>query len=121
MKTTIEMIEEAKKGSPNPIVAELIQHFEDFAGRVSQLPSQKEKGLDEAFVQKLNDTRDRLRSSFSRVAASFGMTFDQFCAYVDNPQNFAPEKWAEIEEARNQILGHFETRKKTKLNKNIKG
>jgi hypothetical protein len=121
-----EIVEEAKNKAPNLMVHELIQEFEEFAGALNHL--QTYKGDDQEklqiFMRKMSDSHDRLRTYFMRVAASYGMTFDQFCEFINNANNFAPTDWEEIQATKKELVESLNLPKPKgkgkKLNKNMK-
>lgn len=121
-----ELIEDAKRQAPNLMVHELIQEFEEFAAALNQL--QTYKGDDEArlqnFMQKMSSSHDRLSSYFMRVAASFGMTVDQFAEFIGNSNNFDPKDWDEIQATKRELAESLNlpkaNAKTKKINKNLK-
>ena len=123
---TKELIEDAKRQAPNLMVHELIQEFEEFASALNQL--QTYKGDDEAklqnFMQKMSSSHDRLSSYFMRVAASFGMTVDQFGEFIGNSNNFDPKDWEEIQATKKVLAESLNlpkpNAKAKKINKNLK-
>src|SRR5579872_3362079 len=123
---TKELIEDAKRKAPNLMVHQLIQEFEEFAVSLHQLQSYKgdDQELHQTFMKKMSDSHDRLRAYFLRVAGSYGMTFDQFCEFIGNPNNFDPKDWEEIQATKQHLSDELklprDEAKSKKLNKNLK-
>jgi hypothetical protein len=123
---TKKLIEDAKRQAPNLMVHELIQEFEEFAGTLNQLQTNQENDEEKLqnFMKKMSASYERLSAYFMRVAASFGMTVDQFSDFIGNPNNFDPKDWEEIEATKKQLseqlkLPKADTKNK-KMNKNLK-
>jgi hypothetical protein len=123
---TLELIEDVKKKAPNLMVYELIQEFEEFASSVSHIRSQKGDSDEDLriYMEKMGRSHDRLKTYFLKVAASYGMTFDQFCEFINNSNNFAPADWEEIQNTKKQLEASFNLppaeKKGKKPNKNLK-
>jgi hypothetical protein len=123
---TLELLEDVKRKAPTLMVHELIQEFEEFIATVSKTRAQK--GVSEAdrqeYIDKMGRSYDRLKSYFLRVAASYGMTFDQFCEFINNSNNFAPADWEEIQNTKKQLEAKLNLsaaeKKAKKPNKNLK-
>ncbi len=122
---TTELLEDVKKKAPNLMIYELIQEFEEFAATVAQVRTLKGESDKErqACIEKMTRSQDRLKSYFMRVSASYGMTFDQFCEFIGNSNNFAPTDWEEIQSTKKQLEASFDMpakKKGQKVNKNLK-
>jgi hypothetical protein len=111
-----EIIEHAKKAAPNPIILEVIEELEAFAGMIKGLEgiNPEERGI---VMEHMSQSYDQLKSKFMRAAASYGMTLDQLEMFLDNPGNFSPAEWAEMQAVKLQVFDHFELKSENKCNK----
>lgn len=123
MKNT-KPIKEAIQDAPNAVVRDLMKEFEEFAATMHQLSGKATEFERQPLIEKIRDSQERLRSYFSRVAASYGMTFDQFCAWVENKDHFAPADWEEIQANKKIVLESLNIpvagSKKQKINNKLK-
>lgn len=105
-----EIIAKAKKETPNLLVQDLLEEFQEFAKTLQDLRSFKGGDVEgrEFAIQKMNESNDRLRAYFMRVAASFGMTLDQFQEFIGNADHFEPQDWAEIQSTKQHVLANLE-------------
>lgn len=123
---TTELLEDVKKKAPNLMIYELIKEFEEFATTVSQIRALKGDSEAEhaSYIQKMGRSHDRLKSYFMRVSASYGMSFEQFCEFINNSSNFAPTDWEEIQNTKKQLEATLSLpgadKKAKKINKNLK-
>jgi hypothetical protein len=108
------------------MVHELIQEFEEFAGTLNQLQTNQESDEEKLqnFMKKMSASHERLSAYFMRVAASFGMTVEQFSEFIGNSNNFDPKDWEEIEATKKQLSEQLKLpkadSKNKKMNKNLK-
>ncbi len=124
-----ELIHNAQKEATHPVVLELIQEFKEFAqvlGRFKTTPQEADPAEHEEILKKMRESHDRLHSHFLKVAATFGMTFDQFAAFIGNQSHFEPKAWEEIEKGKQTITESLSIpseenkTKQKKLNKNLR-
>ncbi len=98
-----EIIQDAKKTAPqNSLVQNLIRDFEEYSELYSKRDTVNQEDL-AAFTQKLNDSQTQLSLSFALLAASYGLTAKEMQAYLENPKNFNPADWENIQTTRRQI------------------
>jgi hypothetical protein len=120
-----ELIDNAKTKAPSAAVFDLIKEFEGFAANIVELAGKTgDEAEFQAFMQELSQSHERLKAQFTRTAASYGMTFEQFCEYIENSANFAPVDWKEIQGVKEQITKTLNipevAHKNNKMNQNIK-
>ncbi|PIS02078.1 MAG: hypothetical protein COT85_08045 [Chlamydiae bacterium CG10_big_fil_rev_8_21_14_0_10_42_34] len=120
-----ELIDDAKMKAPSEAVFDLVKEFEQFASNIVQLScKQGDEAEFKAYMDQMKESHERLRSQFERAAASYGMTFEQFCEYLETPSNFAPADWKEMQTVKEQIKQTLDVpqtaQKNSKLNKNLK-
>lgn len=125
-----ELIQNARKEATSPLILELVQEFEEFAQILGKFRSTPEgAGPEEhmAIMKRMSESHDRLQAYFIKVAASYGMTFDQFAQFVGNSSNFEPKAWEEIEKGKKTIAEQLvaqaapqEKKAKKNLNKNLR-
>src|SRR5579872_2075256 len=82
--------EESKKTIPTLMVHELIREFEEFGSALKDVHvlSGDNSEKRQEFLQKLIHSQNRLKSNFTRAASTFGLTFDQFCEFLGDSNNF---------------------------------
>jgi hypothetical protein len=121
----METSKEVKK-VPKLMVHELIHEFEEFVGalkEIQQLSSNNEEKRQE-FMQQVNSAQNRLRAQFTRAASSFGLTFEEFCEFIGDSNNFEPKDWEALEATKERLATEMHTpspdKKITKVNKNLK-
>lgn len=117
-----EIIENARKEAPNPLILELVEAFEGFTGVLKDLQDAKRDDPDgrQIFVEKMARSYDHLKSKYIQVAASFGMGLEQFQEFLTNPKNFTPKSWAEMQKAKSDVAKILDVPVQEKRRKKIK-
>jgi hypothetical protein len=117
---------EALKKVPKLMVHELIQEFEEFVGALKEIEqlSGADQEKRQAFIQQANKAQNRLRAQFTQAAKAFGLTFDEFCEFIGDSNNFEPKDWETLQATKERLskdMNSTELDKKIKkANKNLK-
>ena|SRR5579872_1857965 len=118
--------EEAKKTVPKLMVHELIQEFEEFGSALKEVYTFSRDNTEkrQEFIEKINRSQKRLKSHLTRAASAFGLTFDQFCEFLGDSNNFEPSDWEALEATKKRISTNTTNsepaKKARKSNKNLK-
>lgn len=95
-----EIIENARAAAKNEEFRQLVDRFEAFI----LLYDQKEKAQEDPnFRMKLDDSCRQFWNAFEKVSASFGLTPDAFKAFFENPANFSPQQWSQMQTIKQQF------------------
>lgn len=104
------ILQSGKASTPLPEFHELAAHFEEFVELYSRRKDAlKNPAEASSYLKKLNETQQKVQQSFEKTCNALGMTVEQFRDYLENPNHFAPEQWATLEEIKRQSLAFIES------------
>ena len=114
---------ETKTTVPKLMVHELIHEFEEFVGVLKEIHTFSGDSLDkrQTFLRHVGSAQNRLKAHFTRAARSMGMSFEQFCEFIGDSENFEPKDWEAMQTAKESLAKGFSGKTSgKKANKNLK-
>jgi len=119
------ILQKGKESTNLPEFHDLAAHFEEFIylynNRSEALKNPQEAG---AYLKKLAETQQRVQQSFWKTCGALGIPPHKFQEFLENPNHFTPEQWAQLEQIKKQGVGFLESspsKSKKQRRRHLKG
>ena len=95
----IEKTSDPQAVSLEEILKEAVQFFETLRKEFPKAPKEER----EEMIQMMTHLHSKLQETTKSTAEAAGMSEDELAAFSDNPSNFTPEQWQEVQGTKRQL------------------
>ncbi len=91
---------EGKKVDMNEILAQSVAFFEQLQKELKEA-SPEDRDI---IFQMMNQMHEKIHAESTRICEQTGMSEEQLLAFSENPKNFTPDQWIQIQSTKKKMM-----------------